>query len=255
MSDGEIQRAMIVEPMIVKPMIVEQLQAMTPARIGVMRAGSRPLTSTWLKFRADHALARDAVHSELSEAFINTFALARQFRQVQSTALDRADFILFPPKGKKAHADVVADLENHCPSNIDVQIVVSDGLSALAVEENLEDLFSMLEYGFALSKISIGRTVIARYGRVAIADQIAHQLKAKVALNLIGERPGLSCASGLSAYITYNPGPHTISSDRTVVSNIHKGGTPATEAGAFIVKTVERILSKKVSGVKLQQLG
>jgi len=245
MPDEKMQRAMI----------IEQLQAMTPARIGVMRTGSRPLTHTWLKFRADHALARDAVHSELSQNFIETFALTRHFPQLQSTALDRDDFILYPPKGKRARAEIVSALELQCPSNIDVQIVVSDGLSALAVEENLEDLFSMLEYGFALNNISIGRTVIARYGRVAIADQIAYQLKAKVALNLIGERPGLSCASGLSAYITYNPGPHTVSSDRTVVSNIHKGGTPATEAGAFIVKTIERILVKKVSGVKLQQLG
>jgi len=220
-----------------------------------MRAGVRPLTATWLKFRADHALARDAVHSELSEKFLHDFAALRNFPVLQSIAADRGDFILYPPKGKRAADKSVSDLEKECPSGADVQIVISDGLSALAVDENLTDLFAMLEYGFAQSKISIGRTVIARYGRVAIADQIGFQLKAKVALNLIGERPGLSCASGLSAYITYNPGPHTVSSDRTVVSNIHRRGTPATEAGAFIVKTVERILDKKVSGVKLQQLG
>ncbi len=221
----------------------------------MLRAGSRPLTATWLKFRADHALARDAVHSELSTDFLQNFAATRNFPVLQSTAVDRGDFILYPPKGKKAADQVVADLEKDCPCGADVQIVVSDGLSALAVEENVADLFAMLEYGFAQSNISIGRTIIARYARVAIADQIGFQLKAKVALNLIGERPGLSCASGLSAYITYNPGPHTVSSDRTVVSNIHRRGTPPTEAGAFIVKTIERILQKKVSGVKLQQLG
>ncbi|MDP3508324.1 MAG: ethanolamine ammonia-lyase subunit EutC [Candidatus Melainabacteria bacterium] len=233
----------------------EQLKALTPARIGVSRTGSRPLTSTWLSFRADHALARDAVHSEISESFIQQFATPRQFPLITSTAESRRDFILYPPKGKRAEQRVVTELQNVCPCDIDVQIVVSDGLSALAVEENLRDLLPMLEYGFEMSNITVGQIVIAKYARVAIADQIAHGLKAKIALNLIGERPGLSCASGLSAYITYNPGPQTVSSDRTVVSNIHKGGTPPTEAGAFIVKTIERILDKKVSGVKLQKLG
>jgi ethanolamine ammonia-lyase small subunit len=234
---------------------IEQLKALTPARIGVSRSGTRPLTATWLSFRADHALARDAVHSEISAAFLNEFASARQFPQIKTLAESRRDFILYPPKGKRTEQSTIDELTKICPSEIDVQIVISDGLSALAVEENLIDLLPMLEYGFALSKINIGQIVIAKYARVAIADQIAYGLKAKVALNLIGERPGLSCASGLSAYITYNPGPHTVSSDRTVVSNIHKGGTPPTEAGAFIVKTIERILDKKVSGVKLQQLG
>ncbi|CAN5363556.1 hypothetical protein BH11CYA1_BH11CYA1_18990 [soil metagenome] len=233
----------------------EQLKSLTPARIGVSRSGTRPLTSTWLTFRADHALARDAVHSEISQTFLEEFASTRQFPQIKSTADSRRDFILYPPKGKRADQTTIAQLQGSCPSNIDVQIVVSDGLSALAVEENLLDLLPMLEYGFALSKISIGQIVIARYARVAIADQIAHALNGKIALNLIGERPGLSCASSLSAYITYNPGPQTVSSDRTVISNIHRNGTPATEAGAFIVKTIERILDKKVSGVKLQQLG
>ena len=233
----------------------EQLKTLTPARIGVSRSGSRPLTATWLSFRADHALARDAVNSEISQSFLEQFAKARQFPIITTTAESRHDFILYPPKGKRTEESTIRELQTTCPSDIDVQIVVSDGLSARAVEENLLDLLPMIEYGFALSNITVGQIVIAKYARVAIADQIGHSLRARVALNLIGERPGLSCASGLSAYITYNPGPHTVSSDRTVVSNIHKGGTPPTEAGAFIVKTIERILDKKVSGVRLQQLG
>jgi ethanolamine ammonia-lyase small subunit len=233
----------------------EQLKALTPARIGVSRTGSRPLTATWLSFRADHALARDAVNSEISQSFLAQFAEPRKFPLITTTAESRHDFILYPPKGKRTEENTIRELQKTCPSDIDVQIVVSDGLSARAIEENLLDLLPMIEYGFSLSNITVGQIVIAKYARVAIADQIAHSLRAKVALNLIGERPGLSCASGLSAYITYNPGPHTVSSDRTVVSNIHKGGTPPTEAGAFIVKTIERILDKKVSGVRLQQLG
>lgn len=228
----------------------------TPARIAVWRAGTRPLTSVWLKFRGDHATARDAVHSELSQEFLDSFKNQAKIVQiVQSTARNRHEFILFPPKGKKVDEQTTKMLTDSCLTGRDVQIVISDGLSAFAVEHNIADLLPMIEDGLELEGITFGTLVIVRQGRVAVADQISHALGAKVALNLIGERPGLSSAVGLSAYITYNPGPDTISSDRTVVSNIHAGGTPPAEAGAFIVQLIKKILGLKVSGVKLQQLG
>jgi ethanolamine ammonia-lyase small subunit len=118
------------------------------------------------------------------------------------------------------------------------------------------DLYPVLVDGFEAMGLTMAQPVVVKYGRVAVADQIGHISGAKVAINLLGERPGLSCATGLSAYITYAPNPATtISSDRTVVSNIHPSGTPAVEAGAFIVKVVERILKHGVSGVRLQALG
>ena len=39
---------------------------------------------------------------------------------------------------------------------------------------------------------------------------------------------------------------------RTVVSNIHKGGTTAVEAGAHIAEIIKRILDKKASGIDLK---
>lgn len=230
-----------------------ELLANTPARIGVWRAGCRPLTSVWLKFRQDHAQARDAVHSELSETFLERLAGKRGLPLVQSLAESRSDFIFNPPKGKRVSSQTLAHLKALCPAGCDVQIVISDGLSARAVEDNVPDLLPMLEHGLELENISCGLPVVVRFGRVAVADPIAHALEARVAVNLIGERPGLSSV-GLSAYITYNPGPHSISSDRTVVSNIHAKGTPAAEAGAYIVHLVKRILQLEVSGVRLQEL-
>jgi ethanolamine ammonia-lyase small subunit len=285
---------------------INRLKALTPARIGVGRSGTRPPTSALISFWADHAEAKDAVKSNLSQGFIETFC--RQYRaiSVKSLAQNREEFILFPPRGKRLDAesldilkntmagaryghaggdgdvvghvelevdsdvrgdvdsdvrgdvdsDVRGDVDSDVRGDVDVQIVVSDGLSAMAVEENVPDLYPVLVDGFADLELTLARPVIVHFGRVAVADQIAHLAGAKIAINLIGERPGLSCATGLSAYITYNPNPQTtISSDRTVVSNIHNGGTPAVEAGAFIVKVVERILQSKVSGVKLQALG
>ena len=226
----------------------------TPARIGNGRAGSRPRTEAWLSFRADHARARDAVHSEMSEQFIEAMTSERHCAVLQTLCTSREDFILNPPHGKRAsnsEMEKLSVLSNAKQS--DIQIVISDGLSASAVAANVPDLLPMLEDGLRMEKISFGVPVIVRYGRVAIGDQIAYATGARIVVNLIGERPGLSCATSLSAYITYNPGPHTISSDRTVVSNIHKGGTPPLEAGAYIVQLCKKILRLEISGVRLQQ--
>jgi ethanolamine ammonia-lyase small subunit len=168
---------------------------------------------------------------------------------------NRKDFVLFPPRGKRTSLETIERLRSICPADCDVQPAISDGLSSKAVEANVPDLLAMLKIGFAQEGITMGTPVVVRYGRVAIADQIGEALNARVALNLIGERPGLSSDKSLSAYITYNPGDSTISSDRTVVSNIHSQGTPPVEAGAYIVQLVKRILTEKVSGVRLQQLG
>ncbi|MBX9686488.1 MAG: ethanolamine ammonia-lyase subunit EutC [Candidatus Obscuribacterales bacterium] len=226
---------------------------LTPARINVGRCGTRPLTSSWLKFRSDHARARDAVQSHLSREFIESMEQNHGCRQVQSICESRSEFVCVPPRGKICSRETLEKLTENCSRNIDVQIVISDGLSAKAVEKNLPDLLLILQDGLRLENYSYGTPVIVQYGRVAIADQIAEALNAKLVINLIGERPGLSTAESLSAYITFNPGKNTISSDRTVVSNIHKGGTPALEAGAYIVQLIKRIFKLKKSGVKLQQ--
>jgi ethanolamine ammonia-lyase small subunit len=234
--------------------LVQEIAALTPARVGIFRCGTRPRTSDWLKFRHDHALARDAVHGELSQQFLAYFAESRHAQIIQSSAVSRADYILFPPKGKRATSESINRLRRALTITADVQIVISDGLSARAVEENARDVVSILEDGLTLEQISFAPPVIATLARVAFGDQIAHALGAKLVINLIGERPGLTSASSMSAYLTYNPGPETISSDRTVVSNIHNGGTPPVEAGAYMIKLVTTILKAKVSGVRLQQL-
>lgn len=236
--------------------VLKEMQSTTPARIGVGRAGVRPRTSTWLAFRRDHALARDAVNSEFSEAFLNSLKekTVLPIQIIQSNACSRQDYVLFPPKGKRTSQLVIDRLIADCPRECDVQIVISDGLSARAVETNIPELLPILHDGLELEQISAGVPIVVRFGRVAIGDQIGAALSTKLVINLIGERPGLSSSTSLSAYMTYNPGTHTISSDRTVVSNIHEYGTPPIEAGAYIVKLAKVILTHQLSGVRLQEL-
>lgn len=197
-------------------------------------------------------MAKDAVRGEFSDDLLDY--LARQnFQLVQTNASDKLDFISYPPKGKTLESHVLDALKDSHSSHLDVQIVICDGLSASAIEANIRDILPMLFDGFALEKITYGLPIIVKYGRVAVADQISHALGMQLALCLIGERPGLSTPGSMSAYLTYNPGPQTISSDRTVVSNIHSLGTLPIEAGAHIVQIAKKILQLKMSGVKLQQ--
>jgi ethanolamine ammonia-lyase small subunit len=231
---------------------LDDLRAATPARVGIGNAGLRPGTASWLQFRQDHAMAKDAVKSEFSQPLLN-FIQEADYPIIQSLASGKLDFISYPPKGKQADVQTLNRLRELCPKDLDVQIVICDGLSAQAIEQNLQDILPMIVDGLKLESITCGKPVVVRYGRVAIADQIAHALGMKLAINLIGERPGLSTSGSMSAYLTYNPGPHTISSDRTVVSNIHSLGTLPVEAGAYVVQLAKRILALKMSGVKLQQ--
>ena len=68
--------------------------------------------------------------------------------------------------------------------------------------------------------------IIVPFGRVKIADEIAEVLDAKMALILLGERPGLGAKDSLSAYFTFKARNSSIDSDRNCVSNIRPAGMP-----------------------------
>ena len=99
--------------------------------------------------------------------------------------------------------------------------------------------------------IDVGTPIFVQYARVAIMDAIGEELKPEAAIVLLGERPGLGTAESMSAYMGYQPRAGMVESERTVVSNIHKGGTPAAEAGAHLATLLKKILDGKASGVNL----
>ena len=70
-----------------------------------------------------------------------------------------------------------------------------------------------------------------RYCRVGILNEIGELLDPRVAVLLIGERPGLATAESLSAYMAYRPRNDHTDADRNLISNIHaRGETPARAA-------------------------
>ena len=220
----------------------------TSARIGVFRAGPRPLTETLLRFRADHAVAQDSVMGEISEED----AVKYQMVYVKSTCRDKDEYLTRPELGRVLDDDSIKKMERECEKKPQVQIVVADGLSSKAMEANIPDLYPAMLQGLQSMGIRVGTSIMAKYARVGLMDSVGEVIKPDVCVNLIGERPGLGTAESMSAYIVYNPRAGVIESERTVISNIHKGGTPAVEAGAHIATLIKKILDAKASGVNLK---
>ena len=226
----------------------EDMMKSTSARIGVWRAGTRPLTKTMLKFRADHATAQDAVLSYADEALINRLG----FVQLESKVADKDEFLTRPDLGRVLSDDSIAKMKAEVPAGAQVQIVVGDGLSAKAIDANIEDVFTSCKAGLQAKGYNLGKDIFVKNARVGVVNCIGEILKPELILLFIGERPGLGTSESMSAYLTYAPTMATVEADRTMISNIHKGGIPPVEAGAQIVSLVEKILTQKTSGLDLE---
>jgi len=232
------------------PVNLEAIKAMkesTPARIGLYRAGARPKTDAFLKFLADHAQAMDAVFLDVSDEFLAKMNLF----SVQTEAKDKDEFLKKPHLGRRLSEEGRKTVLEKCQKNVQVQIIVVDGLSSSAIEANVPDVLPVLMQGLAAAGIKVGTPFFVKNGRVGVQDEVGMLLNADVVLSLIGERPGLVTADSMSAYMIYKPNENTVEADRTMISNIHKGGTPPAEAGALLVDIVKQILAAKCSGMKL----
>lgn len=226
-----------------------ELKDKTPARLGVWRAGPRYLTSTSLRFKADHAAAQDAVFSYVDEEFVKKNNLI----QTATVCTDKDEYITRPDLGRQFSDEEKENIKKHC-GNPTVQIVVGDGLSAAAIEANLEDTLPAIKQGLNVYGIETGNDLFVKHCRVPAMDVIGDVTNADVVCLLVGERPGLVTAESMSAYIAYKPTVGMPEARRTVVSNIHKGGTPPIEAGAHIAELIKRMIDKKASGLDLNKV-
>lgn len=229
--------------------LIEQLKKTTPARIDVGRCGPRLRTETMLKLRADHAAARDAVFMDVSENFLQYADLF----SVVTCCRDKNEFLTRPDLGRMFPEKELQTISRKCQHHVDVQVYVSDGLSSTAVEANVRDALPVLIDGLKAKGLTVGTPFFVKFGRVGAMDAVSELLDSKVTCVLIGERPGLGTAESMSAYIAYEARVGMPESRRTVVSNIHSRGTPAVEAGAYLVDLLEEILKARVSGVELSR--
>ena len=219
----------------------------TPARIGIGRAGARYETITQLRFRADHAAAQDSVFSLVNEDFYK----GNRLQFVQTKCKDKDEYLTRPDLGRRFDEKNQAIIKKVCGQNPKVLLVIGDGLSSAAVEANAMDCAMAIRQGLKTMGIELGETLFIQYCRVGASDHIGEITGAEVVCMLVGERPGLVTAESMSAYITYKPYPGIPESKRTVVSNIHRQGTPAVEAGAHIAALLKTMLERKASGIDL----
>ncbi|MGB9791848.1 MAG: ethanolamine ammonia-lyase subunit EutC [Thermacetogeniaceae bacterium] len=223
----------------------EMIGRFTPARLGVGRCGPRPLTSELLSFREDHAAAQDAVFLRVNPELVSRLGLLH----LRSNVTDIDVHLTRPDLGRRLSKESEEILSTKGILEPQVQLIVADGLSSTAVEANVPELLPFLQESLKKKGIKLGTPVFVEFGRVGVMDHIGEIVKAESAILLIGERPGLTTAESLSAYLEYEPRLGKTDADRIVISNIHKNGLPPAEAGAEILELIQKILAEKRSGV------
>jgi ethanolamine ammonia-lyase small subunit len=201
------------------------LRAATPARIGLGRTGQSLTTGALLALQGAEALARGAVFTGLDVDHLGAEVGAPSL-VVRSAAPDRPTYLRNPSLGRRLDPQAPA-----LPAGpYDLVLVIADGLSAAAANAHAPPLLRAL-----LPKLTdwrVGPIILAHQARVAIGDAIGEAMTAGAVVVLIGERPGLSAADSLGAYLTWGPRTGRLDSDRNCVSNIRPDGGLSAEAAA-----------------------
>jgi ethanolamine ammonia-lyase small subunit len=229
------------------PPVMARILAATPARVAVGRVGPRYRTNTMLRFRADHAAAKDAVLSEVDPELIACLGMF----EVASRAPDKAIFLQRPDLGRTLSDEGRAELTKRIGRAPTLVVIYGDGLSAAAINQHLAEFHSSLGRALAARGIGHAPAFFVRRSRVKIMDEIARLVGAQAALFVCGERPGLGFADSMSAYYIYQPAAGATDADREVISNINPRGRPPADAAGDVAAAIERILREKKSGVVL----
>jgi ethanolamine ammonia-lyase small subunit len=225
------------------------LRRFTAARIALGRVGDGLPTKRVLEFELAHARARDAVNTPLAVDRLAADLKAFAPVVVASEARTRAEYLQRPDRGRSLEAAARARLAR---GRFDAALVVADGLSARAVQDNAPPLVARLHE--LLPKLKWAPVTIVVNGRVAVGDDAAAALGAALVVVLIGERPGLSAPDSLGAYLTFDPKPGvTRDSGRNCVSNIRPGGLAVADAATRIAALMTMARRIGISGVALKE--
>ena len=237
------------------PDVIERIRARTPARVLVDRAGAGYRTLTQLELRAAHAVARDAVRTELDlkrdlgADFVQRWKLFEAATQASS----KDEYLLRPDRGRNFSESEAQKIRSACPHAPELQVVIGDGLSVTAVATQVPALLPLIVKEAEQRGWKLGRPFVVRYCRVGIMNQVGELLRPEVVVLLIGERPGLATAESLSAYMAFRPREGDNDARRNLISNIHSRGVSAETAAIRIVKMAEQMREQQMSGTQLKE--
>jgi ethanolamine ammonia-lyase small subunit len=205
--------------------------------------------------------ARSALYATLEEAVISDSS--PRYIRVLTESSDRDDYLARPSTGELIADEDTARIQALYPARRpEVQIVVSDGLNANAINENLRSVLpgvrgELLAAGHHVSEVDI----VIENGRVRAGYHVGSLLQAAMIIHLIGERPGTGIDT-LSAYLTYgldHKGQSRWGSPAgfdhswtTAVCGIHRRGKPPERAVEEIARLVDRMFAERCSGVALR---
>lgn len=92
------------------------MKAFSPARLGVGRAGTRYMTSSTLRFRADHAAAQDAVFSDVSEDLVKEM----NFISTKTICNSKDEYLTRPDYGRQfdeENSEIIRKIRHQKPKS------------------------------------------------------------------------------------------------------------------------------------------
>jgi ethanolamine ammonia-lyase large subunit len=203
--------------------------------------------------------ARRALYAEIEDAVIRDVCPLHV--RVRTAAASRDEYIGHPSAGERLRDDDVAALRSAAAERRGaIQIVISDGLNAEAINEQIRALVPPLRRQLTSDGHDVSAmVVVVQNGRVRAGYHVAQLLDAELLIHVIGERPGTGLNTA-SAYLTYGRddadrqrwSPALDHSCTTAVCGIHPRGKAPDAAAAEIARTVQRMFEQRRSGVTLR---
>ena len=234
-----------------------RLSALTHARVGLGREGSSLPTAALLKLRSDQIQAAASVHAPFDTAMV-----VAQLREAgigaltaDTLAVDREDYLRHPDHGRTLTDDSRAELRSQAASPPwDVTFIVSDGLSTQAAQSHAAEAIIATRQALMAQdqQIQIAPVVVVPLARVGLLNDAGAAMGARVAVILLGERPGLSGADSLSAYLEFDPRAGLTDADRNCISNIRPKGLDVKQAASNLAALITESRAQEISGVDLK---
>jgi ethanolamine ammonia-lyase large subunit len=208
---------------------------------------------------AIYTQARHALYAKLDEAVLRDVCPRRL--RVRTKAADREDYLAHPPAGEAICEKDAARIRALYPvTRPRVQIVISDGLNANALNESLRFVLPplrglLIQRGHNVGVIDL----VIENGRVRAGYHIGLLLDVDLIVHLIGERPGTGIDT-TSAYLSYGRDkagrsiwdPNFDHSWTTAVCGIHHRAKTPQAAAEEIARLVNRMFEQRCSGVALR---
>jgi ethanolamine ammonia-lyase small subunit len=229
------------------PQALQKLVQLTPSRIATGRTGTRYLTESYLGLRADHAIAIDAVESEVPEGWPEQ----QGWIPLRTRAKDHVDYLLHPDRGRRLDDASRARCEKEADRGVDIQLVAGDGLSAVALLENGPPLMKALQRHLGAAGFRLGRPLFVKFARIGVQDEVGVLTGAKATIILVGERPGLGTGDSLSIYTAYGPKLGQDNAEKDCISNVRELGFAPERAAAKCAELMKKTFAAGGGGTTL----